>query len=151
MQVGVFVATVVAVLVNSGCTKTGKFPHMPHLYSPNWIKNVFNETWNIIGFKYFIVPSCVCKNLLNSKGGGNCAKSSSHFSDQRYCYVQIPSNCKDLMESNSILGEKMSAEACNNGEKDLQISMISMIKIHYLCYHLFIIWFSLNEFTLLIT
>ena len=89
--------------------------------------------------KLCVVSSCVCKTLVNGNGGGNCTRTSRHFAGKRYCYVQLPSNCKDLIESNNIIGEKMSAEACSNGVFDSSINIIIIIikdykskKFHFL-------------------
>ena len=58
-----------------------------------------------------MILGCVCKDLTNSLGGGNCIVG-------KYCYVTQPSTCNDLMDSRDIKGQKYSFEACKflNGE-----------------------------------
>ena len=66
-----------------------------------------------------ITVSCTCKNLINGYGEGNCLANSAKFgpeSGKKYCYVHNPSNCTDLLESDVLHGEKISAVACNSGE-----------------------------------
>jgi len=49
---------------------------------------------------------CVCKNLLNEQGDGDC-------DGVEWCFVLQPSSCNDLQESNDLPGEKLSYEACS--------------------------------------
>ena len=64
---------------------------------------------------------CYCKNLTDANGYGNCQASETRwyigeiFGTSRIpagCYVQLPSGCPDLKDSDMIPGEKTSEEAC---------------------------------------
>ena len=59
--------------------------------------------------------SCVCKDFIGKYGYGNCNKKSKHkeHEDQAICYVIQPSGCQDLVDSDTDLGEKLSAQACS--------------------------------------
>ena len=64
--------------------------------------------------------SCQCSTSSSSTGIGKCKRSISEKEklDQLYlCYVKNPSNCNDLIYSNEHPGEKLSAEACKNGNR----------------------------------
>ena len=50
---------------------------------------------------------CSCSNFINKKGQGKCRTGR--------CYVNQPSSCTDLKESNKYPGKQTSALACNNG------------------------------------
>ena len=58
--------------------------------------------------------SCICKDLINKNGVGNCkgVKPSQFNGDHFACYVIQPSNCTDLKTSGTNPGEKLSAQAC---------------------------------------
>ena len=61
---------------------------------------------------------CYCKNLTDANGYGNCQASVTGWSIFEIntvpagCYVQLPSGCPDLKNSDMIPGEKTSEEAC---------------------------------------
>ena len=58
---------------------------------------------------------CKCKSLLNKYEKGNCTTKSwskSWRGGKRWCYVEQPSDCKDLENSTVIEGEEYSAKAC---------------------------------------
>ena len=62
--------------------------------------------------------SCRCSTSSSHKEIGQCKRSVSKKEtlDQLYlCYVQEPSNCKDLIYSMERPGDKLSSEACRNG------------------------------------
>ena len=64
---------------------------------------------------------CQCQDdREDSNGGGNCEKplvGVGRNSGKDYCYVTLPSGCKDLEDSpvEGQDGQKISAEACNSG------------------------------------
>ena len=62
----------------------------------------------------FLGESCICKDLINSHGVGNCkGRKPTPFQDAHSaCYVVQPSNCNDLINSITNPGEQLSAEAC---------------------------------------
>ena len=68
--------------------------------------------------------SCRCDTSEKRKNVGQCKKSTSkvEYIDGLYvCYVEEPSNCKDLMYSRKESGHydnlksKISSDACKNG------------------------------------
>ena len=72
---------------------------------------------NILG------SSCKCKDLVLN-GNGNCQTNSTSATHQgkRFCYVELPSNCIDLVDSTEQPGEKFSAEPCSSGICDLLLA-----------------------------
>ena len=75
-------------------------------------------SWPII---FFIDAPCQCQDdRLDDNGGGNCEKplaGASRNAGKDYCYVTLPSGCKDLEDSpvDGQEGQKISSEACNSG------------------------------------
>lgn len=55
------------------------------------------------------IELCACKFLIGETGYGNCKKE---LDDKRMCYVEQPSSCPDLTNSNSNPGEQFSFVAC---------------------------------------
>ena len=51
---------------------------------------------------------------MNPHGYGNCEKGDSDFGGLVSCYVNLPSNCSDMEESNTNPGKWLSAQACGN-------------------------------------
>ena len=82
-----------------------------------------NHGRNIIISFSFKEP-CHCKNLTAANGYGNCRAPKTWWENSNFdelegwgigmtgCYVQLPSGCPDLIDSNMIPGEKTSSEAC---------------------------------------
>ena len=62
-------------------------------------------------FPMFILVTCSCKDFVNDSGIGNCRAKEDRF-DAVVCYVNQPSNCGDVVGSNTNGGELLSAEAC---------------------------------------
>ena len=56
----------------------------------------------------FVGASCSCSSYVANSGYGNCKKE---FKNGPICYVNEPSNCKDLQESSST-GKRYSWLAC---------------------------------------
>ena len=59
-------------------------------------------------------PSCECTDFVNDAGFGNCtgfSKFSFHGS-LIACFVQLPSSCKDLINSTAYPGKQISVQAC---------------------------------------
>ena len=66
-------------------------------------------------FYLFFVKGCTCKDLVNVHGFGNCRdRKNVHQGNKAICYVNLPSDCNDLVDSIMIPGEKSSAEACQS-------------------------------------
>jgi len=65
-------------------------------------------------------PGCICSNFVNANGYGQCKKGVSSHQGARICYVELPSNCKDLVESQTSPGIFWSTEPCK-----LKISLSS--------------------------
>ena len=62
-----------------------------------------------------ILDPCVCKNMIDSNGYGNCQGNKMEnlsYGLSEVCYVTQPSGCHDLMSSTTISSEQMSAQAC---------------------------------------
>lgn len=55
---------------------------------------------------------CSCSGFVNSKGYGQCKKSGLKFPESKFCYVNLPSTCAILVESETDLGRYASAEPC---------------------------------------
>ena len=70
---------------------------------------------------------CSCKNLVNENGQGNCLKNSpsSQHNGDKFCYVEMPSECSDLVASGTNPEEFLSEEACK--QKGLIHYLISQI------------------------
>ena len=58
---------------------------------------------------------CTCHDFINVGGHGQCKTSHSTTGDQPFCYVNQPSNCTDLLPSETDPGRKISAKACEEG------------------------------------
>ena len=82
------------------------------------ISDQLTNLWQII---FFIDAPCQCQDdRLDDNGGGNCEKplaGASRNAGKDYCYVTLPSGCKDLEDSpvDGQEGQKISSEACNSG------------------------------------
>ena len=63
---------------------------------------------------YNLAPECICKDFVSASGYGNCKKTSPSIGKVT-CYVQQPSSCKDLRNSETNPGEQSSATACEKG------------------------------------
>ena len=68
----------------------------------------------------FTIPTCSCTDFVNDAGFGNC-NGHSKFSKVsfRACFVKLPSNCADLVDSDSNPGKKISAQACKERKRKL--------------------------------
>ena len=59
-------------------------------------------------------------NVFGLKGNENCQyKSEYNSSNSEMCYVALPSNCTDLINSSLYLGFQMSSEACTKLPKSV--------------------------------
>lgn len=72
------------------------------------------EVWYAGGGK---PEGCNCINYISSAGFGNCRKFSPALGGN-ICYVELPSNCTDKIESQSDEGLYKSARACNDRTPD---------------------------------
>ena len=61
------------------------------------------------------IIGCTCHDFINVGGHGQCKTSHSTTGDQPFCYVNQPSNCTDLLPSETDPGRKISAKACEEG------------------------------------
>ena len=57
------------------------------------------------------VGGCTCSDFVNKNGYGLCRKD---YKDGPICYVNLPSQCKDLVNSSKDPSKKYSWEACKN-------------------------------------
>ena len=78
------------------------------------------HTINQNNLNNFIDSPCQCQDRRDDNGGGNCEKplaGASRNAGKDYCYVTLPSGCKDLEDSpvEGQNGQKISTEACNSG------------------------------------
>ena len=80
-----------------------------------------NSAWTSINPWIFINKSfeglsCTCKSLIVN-GKGNCQEKPdpATHGGNLFCYVELPSNCKDLIDSSAQPGEKSSSQACTDG------------------------------------
>ena len=76
----------------------------------------------------FTIPTCSCTDFVNDAGFGNC-NGHSKFSKVsfRACFVKLPSNCPDLVDSDSNPGKKISAQACKDRKRRLSTLIDSTI------------------------
>ena len=65
-------------------------------------------------------PGCSCSNFVNKYGYGRCLKNSRRFGYKPTCYVNLPSDCKDLNDSTTDPDKKSSAQACLEGTYSLK-------------------------------
>ena len=80
----------------------------------------------------FTIPTCSCTDFVNDAGFGNC-NGHSKFSKVsfRACFVKLPSNCPDLVDSDSNPGKKISAQACKDRKRRLSTLIDSTIVDKY--------------------
>ena len=70
---------------------------------------------NIPTFTLYPEVGCSCTDRVNRYGVGQCrgAWARGNWTGEQYaCYVHQPSTCTDLTDSETIPGQKVSAEAC---------------------------------------
>ena len=61
---------------------------------------------------FFLPPDCSCSSFVNKNGFGKCLKDYKHKGP--ICYVNEPSNCKDLFGSTDSNEHQYSWTACEN-------------------------------------
>ena len=59
-----------------------------------------------------IISNCECINFVNSYGQGNCKILRTNESDDRLCYVRVPSECSDVQNSSLFHDKQISWRAC---------------------------------------
>ena len=64
-----------------------------------------------IWFITLLNSGCTCSDFVNKNGYGNCRKD---YKDGPICYVNLPSQCKDLVDSSKDPSKQYSWEACKN-------------------------------------
>ena len=85
----------------------------------------------------FTIPTCSCTDFVNDAGFGNC-NGHSKFSkiSFRACFVKLPSNCADLVDSDSNPGKKISAQACKERKRKLSTLFdITIVDEHKMVQH----------------
>ena len=85
----------------------------------------------------FTLPTCSCTDFVNDAGFGNC-NGHSKFSKVsfRACFVKLPSNCADLVDSDSNPGKKISAQACKERKRKLSTLFdITIVDEHKMVQH----------------
>ena len=58
------------------------------------------------------ISNCECINFVNSYGQGNCKNLSTNKSEDRLCYVRVPSECSDVENSSLFHDKQISWKAC---------------------------------------
>ena len=89
----------------------------------NWSKSIsmvhstffalLTITITILSFTKKIVPNCECTDFVNFFRQGNCQTSNIDKSDDKLCYVKVPSKCPDVKNSSLFLGKQISKRACD--------------------------------------
>ena len=64
-------------------------------------------------YMLLFIVACTCSDFVNPNGYGECKKQDSDFGNSVTCYVNLPSECTDLIESGTNPGKFLSAEACS--------------------------------------
>ena len=80
------------------------------------------------------ISNCECINFVNSYGQGNCKNLNTNKSEDRLCYVRVPSECPDVRNSSLFHDKQISREACelNSLHIDLKNSGVNIGEINYL-------------------
>ena len=83
------------------------------------------------------ITNCECINFVNSSGQGNCQNSTTNKSEDRLCYVRVPSECPDVQNSSLFHDKQISWKACelltkqialkSQGAKDREISFYCIL------------------------
>ena len=69
----------------------------------------FTELRVAIFISYCLLASCSCSGFTDANGYGSCQKI---MGKGPICYVNKPSICKDLVDSESMIERQYSWEAC---------------------------------------
>ena len=73
-------------------------------------------------FIIYEVVTCGCMHVVSLRGNEKCQyNNTNEFTRPEMCYVQLPSNCKDLSNSTLYPGLQMSEIACTRHQKKLEI------------------------------
>lgn len=89
---------------------------------------------------YLFVKGCTCKDLVNVHGFGNCRdRKNIHQGNKAICYVNLPSDCNDLVDSIMIPGEKSSAEACHTHGKYFTKMIYHKNIVYFYIFYLFLV------------
>ena len=73
------------------------------------------------------LDNCDCNEYVSANGYGNCKKV---YGKGPICYVNQPSTCQDLRNSNSDVGKQYSWEACKQLPGNIKYYSISFTAIH---------------------
>ena len=86
-----------------------------------------------------LITNCECIDFVNSSGQGNCQNSNTNKSEDKLCYVRIPSECPDVQNSSLFHDKQISWRACelhtkhialkSNGAKNREISFIAFFSV----------------------
>ena len=58
------------------------------------------------------IANCECIDFVDSSGQGNCQNSNTNKSEDRLCYVRVPSECPDVQNSSLFHDKQISWRAC---------------------------------------
>ena len=67
------------------------------------------------------IANCECIDFVNSSGQGNCQNSNTNKSEDRLCYVRVPSECPDVRNSSLFHDKQISWRACELHTKHIAL------------------------------
>ena len=67
------------------------------------------------------ISNSECINFVNSYGQGNCKILRTNESDDRLCYVRVPSECSDVQNSSLFHDKQISWRACELHTKHIAL------------------------------
>ena len=67
------------------------------------------------------IANCECIDFVNSSGQGNCQNSNTNKSEDRLCYVRVPSKCPDVRKSSLFHDKQISWRACELHTKHIAL------------------------------
>ena len=76
---------------------------------------------------HFIIAGCSCSDYVNRNGHGQCKESSSRLGNKVSCYVNLPTTCKDKIQSGTDPDKWYSHEACLSNGKNQKCAKIKRI------------------------
>ena len=83
--------------------------HNESVYIDDIINAYIHCYWNLVNI--LLIAECTCSEYVSSSGYGNCRKDHK---GGPICYVNLPSECNDLVGSSKYPDRKYSWEACKN-------------------------------------
>ena len=67
------------------------------------------------------IANCECIDFVNSYGQGNCQNLNTNKSEDRLCYVRLPSKCPDIQNSSLFHDKQVSWRACELPSKHIAL------------------------------